>query len=591
MTPVSFYISTIGPSSSKTNYHTKTKTSNTPPITTRMLLLPVPSSSLTTATTTTTTTPTCVWESVLDSMTSTLFGHHTNCTTSTDEGSIPQSTIASETDTQYGKELLRTIVSSSSSKNEEFLFDASVILRRCRVSTVQKLSEALRHTTSLKKVTFRGTWSSVVAGASNHLTNDDATNNRTTIEAKIVSSSEQQLRDGTVLQLLLDGVQRNTSITTIIIENNTHIDRTVGCNFGTVLKNKKKKGGVQRLEILNCHFYRSGLQMLMSGVQHCTSLQQLSIQQCPNLSRTEIETIGITISNSTQLQSLQLRNLFVHPLTPTNLVTSSSSFTALMDDEEEGDEDSLNLDVFAFLFWNIQQSRTLLELDLSYNPLLGRTPELITFLSQCLAGTAIGMRRNDLNYADTRTNHHHYSYHHIQQLKLIDCEITRSSDVKQITKALSLKNNNTINNSIEHTQNRQQKQQQVIRDIDLSGNTFGYAGAKHCHKLLLNNTNILSFEMVGCCCNTTTNNDTYDDSNKKSSESKSKKSKRILQTITDQLRHNNSFLQKAGCFCIPSDISLAILDSFSAMEHMLFNTGTTTGTTTRADDRNIGSTQ
>jgi len=173
-------------------------------------------------------------------------------------------------------------------------------------------------------------------------------------------------------------------------------------------------------------------------------------------------------------------------------------------------------------------------------------------LAQCLAGDPIhakdmgNVKKPPNNMNNNNMNMSSNQHPHIERLTLVDCGITRTSCVKTLTNALS-----------EQPQSQQKSSMipKVLTTLDVSRNKFGDGGAKLLQKLTETNPKITSLGMVGC----NVNNATY------------------LKTMADRLRYNNSFLQKMG---FSSNVSLAILDSVSTMEHV-FGSGSGSGSTSK----------
>ena len=402
------------------------------------------------------------------------------------------SMISSANNKAHSLDLVAKLLSG---KVAEIIFDASSIVS-CGIQTANHVSDALQQSTYLKKVTFSGTWWSSSSSSSSK---------------KKKKQVQQQRLSEVVLKTLLAGLQRNTSVHALVIKDNSNVDRLLGSIVGRFVKTNIRMG---RFEVSNCKFYGSGFHLLMLSVQHSTSIRQLCLNSCPNLSGTDIDTVSVTIAYK-QLQSVQLSNINLH---------------------------RLELDTIVFLLQNIQRTATLKELDFSKNR-LGDVPRIITLLSLCLSGIDIGTNSIDDNNNIGNNNKSTVKQypHHIEHLKLIDCRISRSSDLKQITKSLLLDG-------------------QVITTLDLSHNKFGDDGAKLCQKLLVNNPKIVMFNMVGCDVT----------------------SQKRVKVIADQLRYNNSFLQKIG---FSSNVSLAILDSVSTIENV-FGGGNGDGGLTTKDISN-----
>jgi len=211
----------------------------------------------------------------------------------------------------------------------------------------------------------------------------------------------------------------------------------------------------------------------------------------------------------------------------------------------------VDIDSLAFLLQSIQQTTTLKDVDLSHNN-LGGVPRLILLLSKCLAGDPVRIEGSNNGTHNTMNHNDDDEYlpqnykHHIERLILIDCGITHKSSVKSLANALD--NTHPAKklgaNGDEHPL--------AITTVDLSKNRFGNSGAKVLYKLLELNPKITTLGMVGC----------------NASASR-------LKEMADRLRYNNSFLQKIG---LSSDVSLAILDSVSAVEHAFGGGGTTDAT-------------
>jgi Ran GTPase-activating protein (RanGAP) involved in mRNA processing and transport len=190
----------------------------------------------------------------------------------------------------------------------------------------------------------------------------------------------------------------------------------------------------------------------------------------------------------------------------------------------------VHIENLSFLLRAIQQTKTLKEVDLSGNS-LGSTPGAIQLLSKCLSGDPVWVRGGGDSDDDRLPSNYQ---HHIEKLMLYDCGITEKSSIRTLVMALdSTLTMLDVNNN---------EMPLVLHTLDLSQNQFGNSGARIVEKLLEGNPLITTLGMVGCGVGAS-----------------------HLKTVSDRLRYNNSFLQKIG---LSSGVSLAILDSVSAVEHV-----------------------
>jgi len=206
----------------------------------------------------------------------------------------------------------------------------------------------------------------------------------------------------------------------------------------------------------------------------------------------------------------------------------------------------INIENLSFLLRAIQQTKSLKEVDLSRNN-LGGVPRAILLLTKCLSGDPvwIGSERNGTD--DHLPPKYH---HHIEKLVLVDCGISQKSSVKILARALDSTQAKLSAEGNEHPL--------VLTALDLSKNRFGNGGARILQKLIEANPKITTLGMVGCDTGAS-----------------------HLKTMADRLRYNNSFLQKIG---LGSDVSLAILDSVTAVERVFGGRKTTaTGTAAVAE--------
>ena len=313
-----------------------------------------------------------------------------------------------------------------------------------------------------------------------------------------------------VLEILFDGLLTNTSVHTFVLKDNHCLDRYAGYAFGTFLKAHNSNGGsMQKLEIVHCNFLGSGWSSLFLGLQHSPSIKRLSVVDCENLSSDDFDCITSTI-HYLSLEHLKLCNINLH---------------------------KSNIENLSFLFRAMQQTKTLKEVDLSRNN-LGGTPRAILLLSRCLSGDPVWIEAGGSKESETLPFNYH---HHIEKLTLVDCGIADKASVRTLSKAMDSTLTKLDANNNEH--------KLVLHSVDLGKNNFGNNGAKILKKLLENNASITTLGMVGCGVST-----------------------KNLKTIADQLRYNNSFLQKLG---LSSGVSLAILDSMSAVESVFSGRKTT----------------
>jgi hypothetical protein len=263
-------------------------------------------------------------------------------------------------------------------------------------------------------------------------------------------------------------------------------------------------GRLQTLEILHCKFVGSGWNSLLLGLQHSSSIKKLYVEDCNNLSSEDIDGITSTIQYL-NIESLRLRKVKLHKVHIENL---------------------------SFLLRAIQQTKTLKEVDLSGNN-LGGAPRAILLLSKCLSGDPVWIRGSSGVDSDDDRLPSNYQ-HHIEKLILYDCGISEKSSIRTLAMALdSTLTKLDVNNN---------EQRLVLHTLDMSQNQFGNSGARILEKLLEGNPLITTLGMVGCGVGAS-----------------------HLKTVSDRLRYNNSFLQKIG---LSSGVSLAILDSVSAVEHV-----------------------
>ena len=192
--------------------------------------------------------------------------------------------------------------------------------------------------------------------------------------------------------------------------------------------------------------------------------------------------------------------------------------------------ESIDVESLSFLLRSIQQTKTLKEVDLSKND-LGGAPRAVLLLSKCLSGDPVWIGNGDHN----ERNHLPINYHHhIEKLMLVDCGISEKSSIRTLVRALDSTQAKLDASNNEHPL--------VLHTLDVSKNKFGNGGARILQKLVDTNPKITTLGMVGCNASASS-----------------------LKTMADRLRYNNSFLQRIG---LSSDVSLAILDSVSAVEHV-----------------------
>eukprot|EP00535_Pseudo-nitzschia_heimii_P001366 CAMPEP_0197180322 /NCGR_PEP_ID=MMETSP1423-20130617/4972_1 /TAXON_ID=476441 /ORGANISM="Pseudo-nitzschia heimii, Strain UNC1101" /LENGTH=848 /DNA_ID=CAMNT_0042630383 /DNA_START=219 /DNA_END=2765 /DNA_ORIENTATION=+ len=318
----------------------------------------------------------------------------------------------------------------------------------------------------------------------------------------------RSFRERLVLEILFDGLLDNTSIHTVVVRDNPVFDRYAGYAFGTMLKSHPR---LSKLEILHCRFVASGWNSLFTGMQHSSSVKTLWVDDCPGLSGDHIDAISSTI-RYLQLKCLRLSGVKLHKIDTENL---------------------------SFLLRSVQQTKTLREVDLSKND-LGGAPLAILLLSKCLSGDPVWIGNGNGNDDDgnniiNERNHLPINYHHhIEKLVLVDCGISRKSSIRTLVKALDSTQAKLDASNNEHPL--------VLHTLDVSKNAFGDGGARVLQKLVDTNPKITTLGMVGCGASALS-----------------------LKTMADRLRYNNSFLQTIG---LSSEVSLAILDSVSAVEHV-----------------------
>ena len=352
---------------------------------------------------------------------------------------------------------------------KEINFDAFSVTGH---SDARDVSEALAFSNTLEKVSFSGPW-------------------------KGQSNKARQ-----ILEVLFDGLLKNSSLHTLVLKDNDSLDRYAGYAFGTFLKAHNSHGSsrFQKLEISNCKFAGSGWNSLFLGLQYSTTIKKLFIEDCTNLDSDDVDCITSTIQYL-EMEYLKLVNIGLHTMKTENL---------------------------AFLLRAIQQTKTLKEVDLSRNN-LGAHPKAILLLSRCMSGDDVSIERGRHNQRETLAASYQ---HHIEKLTLVDCGITDKSSVRMLCTALDSKSSKLDVNLNEHPLK--------LHTLDVSANKFGNSGCRFFEKLLEDNPSITHLGMIGCGVGAS-----------------------HLKKIADGLRYNNSFLQKIG---LSSGVSLAILDSVSAVE-------------------------
>mmetsp|Transcript_5095 Transcript_5095/g.11323 ORF Transcript_5095/g.11323 Transcript_5095/m.11323 type:complete len:1103 (+) Transcript_5095:167-3475(+) len=498
--------------------------------------------------------------------------------------------------TKAGLEVVAQLLSLDTNKNAnhpEIILDAAAIasapmtLQQAR-KVATPIAEALAKSTLLKKIQFGGPWNS-----HNYTNTANGHNANAALNANTLAARKEIL-----LVLFNDGLRHNTSVHTIVLRDNPCFDQYAGSVFGNMLR---VQGRIRRLEVLNCRFsatsrssrststltssWSSGWNCLLMGLQHSRSVKALSLENIAGFSCNDLNGISLTVKYL-ELESVRLVGvnlLHQHQQQQTN---NSNN-----DDHERERRESL-----AVFFKALQDAQSVKELDLSRN-LLGGGGHSLYLLSRCLSGervepyggntTTANATSNGTNAANTNTTTTTTlllpiaatttpsppSKLHIERLSLVDCGITRASDIKMLTRALGGDSKSSGGSSCTATTagaGGNKSGATTTSSLDLSGNQFGNAGAKVLLEWIKAHPGTKKLGMLSCNVGT-----------------------KYLKSVSDQLRYNNSFLQTIG---LSSNVSLAILDSVSTMEHVFGGVGsggggnpatpTTTTTTTTTTNTN-----
>mmetsp|Transcript_8421 Transcript_8421/g.24904 ORF Transcript_8421/g.24904 Transcript_8421/m.24904 type:complete len:932 (-) Transcript_8421:1600-4395(-) len=357
------------------------------------------------------------------------------------------------------------------------------------------IAEALAKTKTLLTLILRGPW--------NNSAKNSTSRNRSTLHDSIFKA-----RNTVLQQILKEGLKRNTSVTTLVIRSNKSLDRYAGSIFGDLFRTHSK---LARLELQNCSWgnvqHSSGWNCLLLGLQHSKSIKSISLEGT-GLSASDLDGISLTIKYL-ELVSVRLVGVNLHTI----------------DDPES----------LVLFFRTVQETTSIRELELSRN-LLGGGGHPLRLLCKSLSGDSVELyrdrNRNQLTSSEMMNaedpDEDDEIQHHIEKLTLVDCGISRTSDVKMLTRALTT--DDLRDNPI------------ALSVLEVSGNQFGNAGAKVALDWVSAHPNIKTLGMLSCNVGA-----------------------KYLKIIKDQLRYNNSFLQTIG---LSSDFSLAILDSVSTMEHV-----------------------
>ena len=140
--------------------------------------------------------------------------------------------------------------------------------------TATHISDALVKASYLQKVTFSGTWCFCPPSTNNSSSSVTSNNTSRSVQNKNIKQHQQEIQ---VLKILLTGLQRNTSVSTLVMKDNANYDRLVGYTFGLFLKNN---GKITTVEVLNCKFVGSGLSVFMMSLQHTKSMKSLCFRTC-----------------------------------------------------------------------------------------------------------------------------------------------------------------------------------------------------------------------------------------------------------------------------------------------------------------------
>ena len=361
-------------------------------------------------------------------------------------------------------DLVARLVSNDTSLTEISIDEASITSNprnsnnpavnvRAAWKVAQHIADALQKTTYLKKLTLVGSWStSASVPLESASTGKECKEND---DASCISSSTRgpQLLGGLVLDTILAGLEKNTSIKTLVLQNNHRMDRHTAHVFGTAIARHSR---IKRLTFTQSHFVGSGLTLLLLGIQHSKTIKSLQIQHC-NLgdpTPDALDSVAASLSLM-KLTSLQLQDTNIH------------------------DPPSL-----AFLLENVQRTTSLEELDLSHNYL---GPEGVALLAQCLAGENVVVDSGGNKDKDRRKNGKQQRQqitpqknikNHIKTLTLVDCGITRSASVKLLANAL--------------------RDDTTLTNINISHNAFGDNGARRWRSLLEHNHSITTLQLMGC---------------------------------------------------------------------------------------------
>ena len=364
-------------------------------------------------------------------------------------------------------DLVARLVSNDTSLTEISIDEASITSNlhsnnnspavnvRAAWKVAQHIADALQKTTYLKKLTLVGSWSTsagCVPPESASMGKECKEND----DASCVSRSTRggpQLLGGLVLDTILAGLEKNTSIKTLVLQNNHRMDRHTAHVFGTAIARHSR---IKRLTFTQSHFVGSGLTLLLLGIQHSKTIKSLQIQHCnlgdPTPDALDSVAASLSLMN---LTSLQLQDTNIH------------------------DPPSL-----AFLLDNVQRTTSLEELDLSHNYL---GAEGIALLAQCLAGEHVAVGSGGSKDKDRRKKGKQPRQQitppktiksHIKTLTLVDCGITRSASVKLLANALY--------------------DDTFLTSINISHNAFGDNGARRWRSLLEHNHSITTLQLVGC---------------------------------------------------------------------------------------------
>jgi Leucine Rich repeat len=338
--------------------------------------------------------------------------------------------------------------------NEPTLTDVTIEERSITGPAIARhMAKGLRQTEHLQRVTLvflpsSSSSSSSVGNNGNSRGNtgeEEGTNAKQDPENEDAQKQHQRDRDRrSFLEiLLLEGLERNRSVTSLIVQNATLTCSSTASLLGEAISGHSR---LVRLGLKDCTVAgrgtgtgastTNGLAVLWIALQHAKSLRLVEMRGCDlgTGSAVDVVSAGLPYMKLTALH-LQHANL--------TTTTTATSHPAAATPTGLG-----------FLMENVLRSDTLTELDLTGNKL---GPAGVQCLASCLADTTVQK---------------------IERVILASCGIDDAASIRALTKALG--------------------RNQVLHAIDLGDNRFGDAGAKRLVSLLESNRTIKTLNIAGC---------------------------------------------------------------------------------------------